>query len=163
MAWDIAAYAFALAAVVVGGAFAVGVIGFCRSLGRLERMAEHTARKAEAALDECVRFAAEGRETAEMCRSMFGGFARLAEGARAVGDAAESAAEAAAHVAAFWRELATGRFASAAEEELTGAASYWSGVLRTVARNVGRSFYGVDSEPFRDSRPGANADPQTGE
>ncbi|MDB4868086.1 MAG: hypothetical protein JWR03_2419 [Cohnella sp.] len=162
MAWDVAAYAIAVAALTAAGIFAAGIIRLCRSLTRWDRMAEGFARKADSALDEYVRFAAEGRETAELCRSTFSGFKRLADGARAVGDAAESAAEAAAHVASFWRDMAT--FGSGqGEDDVTGATTYWSGIVRTLAKNVRRSFFSSESDLFVNPHPGASADPQTGE
>jgi hypothetical protein len=148
MAWDIAAYAIAAAALLAAGAIAAGVIRLCRSLSRLDRITEGVARKAESALDEWVLLAKEGRVTVEMCRTTASGFARLSDGARAVGDAAESAAEAAVQVASFWRDMAT-LGSAPADEDLSGAESYWSAIARTLAENLRRSFFGREDGSYR--------------
>ncbi|TJY43545.1 hypothetical protein E5161_06635 [Cohnella pontilimi] len=148
MAWNVAAYVFAAAALIASVAFAAVMMRLSRSLSRWDRLAEGVVRKAEKALDESISFAREGRAAAELCRTTVGGFARLSDGARAVGDAAESAAEAAVYIASFWRDLAT-LGSAPPDEELNGAESYWTAIARTLAENLRKSIFGREDGSYR--------------
>lgn len=148
MAWEIAGYVLVFAAAVLSAVLTAGIVRLYRSLRRWDRMAIRLARKFETALDEIGRFAEEGRETAARCRETVDGFARLSEGARAVGDAAESVAAAAVHVTSFWRERSDGEFPD------------WAVMGRQLGNYLRRRFFGYSGEPQPSGprRHGANAD-----
>lgn len=161
MAWEIAAYAIALAFLVSAGAVTFVLFRVYRSFRRWDRMAIRFALKADSALDECVRMAREARETAEMCRSTLSGFAKMAEAARTVGEIADSAAQTAANIASLWRD----RLSPESSEEHGGPAGLvfdWAEFGRYLGLYIRRRIFGYAGEPS-DSHPGKSADPFEGE
>ena len=161
IAWQIAAYAIALAVTVSAGVMALALFRVYRSFRRWDRMAVRFALKADNALDECVRTAREARETAEMCRSTLSGFAKVAEAARTVGEIADSAAQTAANIAALWRE----KLSAESFEEHAGPAGLvfdWAEFGRLLGLHIRRRIFGHDGVPSG-TFPGKNADPIEGE
>ncbi len=157
MAWEAAGFAAALAFLAAAGFIAYAAFRIGRALARWDHTAERLARKADAALDEYIRLAQQTRETAESaCRSIEG-FSRLADGARAVGDAAESAALAAVHAAYAWRD----RFASWMPETESGTGGGQPQDLAEMLRHLLARL--LRSRIVRDRRPGASADQGSGE
>ncbi len=160
MAWNLAAYAIALAVLLTAGVLMALLWRLHRILGRWDRTAERLARQADQALVTYVRLAEEATETAAVCRQTMSGFSRLAEGARAVGEAAESAAMAAVHAAEYWHDrliaLRTAEDGTAAE--VPGLIDYF--------RDLGRRLFArfaVDSDSGGGRRPGSGADHRSGE
>ncbi|MBW5445033.1 hypothetical protein GE107_03000 [Cohnella sp. CFH 77786] len=162
MAWDIAAYAAALGLLAVAGAISAAVFRLFGMLRRWDRMALRLANKADEAVDEYTRLAQEVRDMAELCRQTVSGFARLAEGARAVGEAAETAAQAAANAASYWHDRLTFRRSAERDGGMPGEpAEGMAGIVRYL-RQVLRAR--KPAEPFgEDDYPGASADPHSGE
>ncbi|WP_276356410.1 hypothetical protein [Cohnella caldifontis] len=104
MAWEAAGYAAAMAFVVTAFCMTALALKAIRTLSRVERHIDRLAGKADNALDQHAKLAQEACEAAVEARRSLEGFARFAEGARAVGQAAESAALAAASTVSRWRD-----------------------------------------------------------
>lgn len=104
MAWDIAAYAIALSALIVAVAAAYGIVRAVRALGRAERTLHRVGDETETTLRHARLLAAEATEIARAGRQAVDGVAAFAEGARALGEAAQAAGQAATQAAAFWRD-----------------------------------------------------------
>jgi len=160
MAWDLAAYAITFAVLLSAGALFALMWRLNRMLGRWDRAAQRLARQADTAIEAYVRLAEESTETAVVCRQTMSGFSRLAEGARAIGEAAESAAMAAVHAAEYWHDrLIMLRSADDdAEVEVPGLIDY--------ARDLGRRMiarFTMDSGTDARRQPGSSADPRSGE
>lgn len=160
MAWTLAAYAVAVAVLLTAGALLALLWRLNRLLGRWDRMAERLAKQADQALEAYGRLADEAAETAAACRQTMSGFSRLAEGARAVGDAAESAAMAAVHAAEYWHDRLIALRTSDGE-----AAAGMPGLI-DYFRDLGRRIFARladDTDSGDDRRPGSGADHGTGE
>ncbi|RED65561.1 hypothetical protein [Cohnella lupini] len=110
MAWDIAAYAIAVAVLTVAAALTIGIVKVARSLALLEHTIANVGREAEVSLSQCKELAGEAREAIAASKRKLQGFATLAEGARALGDAAQAAAQAAVSVTELYRECLTAPF-----------------------------------------------------
>lgn len=160
MAWNLAAYALALAVLLTAGALLALLWRLNRMLGRWDRTAERLARQADQALEAYVRLAEEATGTAAACRQTMSGFSRLAEGARAVGEAAESAAMAAVHAAEYWHDRLVSLRTSdgGSTVEVPGLVDYF--------RDLGRRIFArlsADSGSSDGFRPGTGADHRSGE
>jgi hypothetical protein len=104
MAWDVAAYGIAAAVLAIAAACVIGIVKICRSLRRLDLAVEALGKETEAALRECGLLAEEARAAIAVSRQSLQGFAALAEGARALGEAVQTTAQTAVHVTALCRE-----------------------------------------------------------
>jgi hypothetical protein len=104
MAWDVAAYGITVAVLMIAGACVIGIVKICRSLTRLDLTVERLSRETEASLIQCRQLAEETKEAIVISRHSLQGFSTLAEGAGALGEAAQIAAQTAAHAVAFCRE-----------------------------------------------------------
>jgi len=160
MAWNLAAYAIALAVLLTAGALMALLWRLNRMLGRWDREAERLARQADLALAAYAQLAEEATGAAVVCRQTMSGFSRLAEGARAVGEAAESAAMAAVHAAEYWRDrlIALRTAEAGAASEMPGPIDYF--------RDLGRRLFtrfAEDSGSGSGNRPGSGADHRSGE
>jgi hypothetical protein len=104
MAWDVAAYGVTVAVLMIAIACVIGIVRICRSLSRLDLTVERLSRETEASLMQCRLLAEETKEVIVISRHSLQGFSTLAEGAGALGEAAQTAAQTVAHAAAFCRE-----------------------------------------------------------
>jgi hypothetical protein len=104
MAWDVAAYGITAAVLMIAAACVIGIVKICRSLTRLDLTVERLSRETEASLIQCRKLAEETKEAIVISRRSLQGFSTLAEGAGALGEAAQIAAQTAAHAVAFCRE-----------------------------------------------------------
>lgn len=163
VAWDIAAYAIALCATVAAGVTIVIVWRIGRLLRRMEQKVTGLADKADAALDEMIVLTQSVRSTVQSSSQVIDGFAHLAKGARVIGEAAESAAEAIVHTASFWRDRLLSIAGNGQAEEGSDRAS--SG-LTDLVRYAGHLVFTRMSEGHRSSahrHVGADADSHQGE
>lgn len=162
MAWQVAGYSIAAAALVAAAAIAVVGTALTRMLVRLQRTAVAVGEQAEASLRQCERLAEEAKEAAASAKTSLDGFAALAEGARAVGDAVQSAARTAAGIADHYRELLA-PFVADGDDERTGRGPERPDAVGTLLR-LWRSRFGGDrrAEGRRDG-PGADAEHAKGE
>jgi len=161
MAWDLAAYAITLAVLLAAGMLVALMWQANRTLRRWDRMAEQLTHRTEGAIEAYARLAEEACETAAGCNRTLSGFSRLAEGARAMGDAAETAAIAATHTAAYWHE----RLTSVQAAEGGGPAVGFPGLIDYL-RGLGRRLatrHSADPAPEDSGRPEASADYHSGE
>lgn len=154
MAWELAAYAIMIAVLAAAGVFIAAVLRLDRTLRRWDRTVNRLAGKADSVFDAYVILANEARETAEACRQAIGGFSRLADGARAIGEAAESAAQAAASAAWYWRERIASLLPRETDEDAEWGPAYWADLLRAVGRRLRAAAVFSDSR----DRPGSSAD-----
>jgi len=104
MAWDWAAYAVAAACLAAAAALVFAAVAVGRLLGRWDAKLARLERETEETLREWRRLGREAADAAERCRRGLEGFERLAEGGRALGEAAETAAKVAAAAVARWGE-----------------------------------------------------------
>jgi hypothetical protein len=115
MAWDVTAYGIAFAVTAIAAACVWGIVEACRSLRRMAASAERLSRETEAALTECRQLAEETAAAVRVGRRNIEGFAALAEGARVLGEAAQTAAHTVSHVAGIWKERAGSHIAAGTE------------------------------------------------
>jgi len=168
MAWDWAAYGIALAVLTIAAAFVFGMIRISRSLQRLDRTVARVSIEAEATLLQCRHLANEAREAIVISNKSLQGFATLAEGARALGEAVQTAAQTAVHVTALCRDSLTApcRAASSPSEDshhsIQGDSASLAELCRTLwslwKRGIGR-----DASSDNCRSPGPGADPSEGE
>ncbi|WP_373229391.1 hypothetical protein [Cohnella sp.] len=104
MAWDLAAYGIMTASLTIAAAFVIGIVQICRSLRRLDTALGRLGKETEASLLQCKELAEEAKETIAASRQSLQGFSSLAEGARALGEAAQSTAQGIAKATALCRE-----------------------------------------------------------
>jgi hypothetical protein len=152
MAWDVAAYSVTVAVLTIAVAFIIGIVRTCRSLRGLDIAVERLSRETEASLIECRQLAEEANETIILSKQCIQSISTFAEGARAIGEAAKKAAEAAAHITSSYRE----RLATPINQP------DWT--------DIGRSLWllwrrRTDRKPSSDCNcnPGPSADPSQGE
>ncbi|TFE31554.1 hypothetical protein [Cohnella luojiensis] len=104
MAWDLAAYGITFGVMAIAMAFVMAVLTISRSLRRLDRAVAQVSKEAELSMQHCRQLADEARETIAASKKSLEGFATLAEGARALGEAVQTAAQTAVHVTDLYRE-----------------------------------------------------------
>lgn len=155
MAWVIAGYAASLALLAAAGCLVAATVRVFRILRKWDRLAGGVAVKADRAIGEYELLARDARQSVEEWRRAIGGVTRLAEGARAVGEAAESVAQAAVHTVDTWRGRITS-WKSAAEDdgETDGKLPEW---LELVLVRLINFFLKAGRYP------GTSADPNSGE
>ncbi|BBI34883.1 hypothetical protein [Cohnella abietis] len=110
MAWDVAAYGITVAVLTIAVAGVVGLIMLIRSFRRLEQVVRALGKETEVSLRQCRQLADEAKLAIAESRKSLQGFSSLAEGARAVGDAVQAAAQTAVHVTSLYRECLTAPF-----------------------------------------------------
>lgn len=116
MAWELAGYSVAAAVLIVALSVLYGIVKLARSLRRLDHAVMNLSKEAEASLRQCSRLAEETSEAISVSRQSLQGFATLAEGARALGEAVQSAAQAAVQVTELYREKLTAPLQSCADK-----------------------------------------------
>jgi len=104
MAWQVAGYAVAAAVLVAAAAIAIVCASAAKAIRRLDRSAVAVSREAEHSLRRCAELADEAGEAIALSKRGLEGFASLAEGARAVGEAGRTVADAAIRVTELYRE-----------------------------------------------------------
>ncbi|MFB9278172.1 hypothetical protein [Cohnella cellulosilytica] len=135
MAWQVAGYGVAAAALAVAAAIVFAMASLSRSVRRLERTADAVGKEAEASLRRCGSLAEEARETLAVTREGLEGFASLAEGARALGEAVHTAAKTTVRLTELYRDCLAAPFRQTAGEEQAGEAAEpveWVRLLRSV-------------------------------
>ncbi len=110
MAWEIATYAIAVSVLAIAAALTIGIVKLTRSLERLDHTVANVSKEAEASMRQCGELAGEAREAIAASKQRLQGFATFAEGARALGEAAQSAAQTAVGVTELYRECLTAPF-----------------------------------------------------
>lgn len=93
MAWHVAAYGITVAILMIAAAFVIGVKEACRSFRHLDATVDHLAKDTEETLQQCKQLAEEAKAAIVVVREGVEGFSTLAEGARALGEAAQEAAQ----------------------------------------------------------------------
>jgi hypothetical protein len=163
MAWQVAGYGIAAAAVAVAAAIVFALASLSRSVRRLERAAEAVGKEAEVSLRQCGSLAEEARETLALSRRSLEGFASLAEGARAMGEAVHAAAKTTARLTELYRDCLSAPFQSASGESKAGEGAELSELGRMLW-SLWKSRFGRDRASAADRRnPEANADLSEGE
>jgi hypothetical protein len=107
MAWDVAAYGITIAVLAIAAACIMGIARICLSLRHLDAAVKALGEQTEASLLQCRQLAAEATSAVADARQSLQGFSTLAEGARTLGEAVQSVAQAAARVTAFYRDRLT--------------------------------------------------------
>lgn len=115
MAWDVAAYGITAAVLMIATACVYGIVQICRSLKRLDTAIERLGKETEASLLQCKELAEEAKETVAASRHSLQGFSLLAEGARAIGEAAMSTAQGITKATELCRERLASLVPAAAE------------------------------------------------
>lgn len=143
MAWEITAYVLTALGLIAIAAIAAAAVAVRRLLARWNRSLEKLEREAEATLQQWRRLGKEASETAEQCRRSLAGFESLAEGGRAIGEAAQTAAYAAASTVVDWTERLADRLAETADRQtrrlgeamdwMEAGFSLWEMLRRAVA------------------------------
>lgn len=164
MAWNITAYAIALSALSVAAAIVFGIIRATRTLSKAERTLVRVGNETEASLRQARQLAEEAAAITRSGRETFESIAAFAEGARALGEAAQAAGAAATQVTSFWRDRLTlaRRMDSADDEERAAdARTEWQDLLRQLW-NAWRGRQTADTATAADAagsqHPGASAD-----
>jgi uncharacterized protein YoxC len=107
MAWDVAAYAITIAVLAIGAACIMGIVRICQSLRHLDDAVKALGEQTEASLLQCTKLAAEATSAIADARQSFQGLSTFTEGARSLGEAVQSAAQAVARVTAYYRDRLT--------------------------------------------------------
>ncbi|WP_027091283.1 hypothetical protein [Cohnella thermotolerans] len=155
MAWELAAYIVIAVGVAVLLSLAAAAVAVRRLLRRWNDAFARLDREAEATLQQWRRLGQEASVLAEVCRSSLKGFEALAEGGRALGEAAQTGARAAASAFVQWTERVSGLLAEAADRQTrrledgldwTEIGAYlWNAWRRRVANASHASFRSGDS------------------
>ena len=134
MAWDVTAYGIAFAVMAIAAACVLGIVQVCRSLARVVIAVERLSRGTEEAMVECRKLADEAADAVRAGRHNLQGFASLAEGARALGEAAHTAAQSGSQVTAIWRDRVSSPSAAASErpEQAACRQQDWMQIGRTL-------------------------------
>jgi hypothetical protein len=162
VAWEVAAYAVAVCA--TAGAFALLMLVWriSRFLQRIERKVIGLADKTHGTLDEFAELTRSAQMTVHASTQAVDGFARLAEGARAIGGAAQTAADTLLRAAVFCRNRLldlSGHDQKADDSEKS--ASVIADVFRYAGQLV-RSCMTAGKRPDACHVPGTNADSDQG-
>ncbi|MFC4596767.1 hypothetical protein [Cohnella hongkongensis] len=158
MAWQVAGYGIAAAAVAIAAAVVWALVSFSTSVRRLEWTAANVGREAEASLRRCGRLAQEAAETLALSRQGLEGFVTLAEGARAMGEAVHAAARTTVRLTELYRDCLSAPFRSESGESPSAGKpepfelgrmlwSLWQGRSDTVrSSSVGRQTPDADAD-----------------
>ncbi|MFD0674208.1 hypothetical protein [Cohnella sp. GCM10027633] len=162
MAWNIAAYAIALSVLAVAFAVVFGVVRAVRALGRAERTLARVGDETEASLRQARRLAEEATAITRSGRETFESIAAFAEGARALGEAAQAAGDAAAQVTSFWRDRLifkrrTESDSAEEEERATEARAEWPDILRQLWK-AWKSRHAAEADAEGSRYSGTSAD-----
>ncbi|WP_027088085.1 hypothetical protein [Cohnella panacarvi] len=133
MGWEITAYAIALSVIAIAAVVVVAVARAVRTLGKIERTITRLSGETESSLRQLRELAEEATAIARSGRQTFESIATFAEGARALGEAAQAAGETATRVSAYWRDRLSFRKAAeteAEEERPAGERIDWHSVFR---------------------------------
>ncbi|THF79912.1 hypothetical protein [Cohnella fermenti] len=117
MAWELFGWAASVLCVVAAAMIVLLGVSVRQSLRRMEAESARTMREAAAAMSECRRLGSEAAEVARLCREGLQGLESLAQGGRAIGDAARTAAGAAADAVVSWTRRLEGRLAASEERQ----------------------------------------------
>lgn len=161
MAWELAGYGVTAAVVVIAAAFLYGVVNVVRSLRRLDQYVAKLSREAETSLQGCSRLAEEASEAIQVSRQSLQGFASLAEGARALGEAVQTAAQTAVHVTELYREILTSPIRSASDDRDRGERETPN--LSELGRRLWMMWKRAEGRTGSSRNPGTSADPSEGE
>jgi len=163
MAWQLAGYAIAAGAAAVAAAIVYGTISLSRSVRRLERAATAASKEAEISLRSCGSLAEEARETLALARHGLEGFASLAEGVRALGEAVQTAAATAVRLTEAYGDALSAPFRPSPDERQSGERPE----IADLARKLWFAWRNRQSSGRTpsDARPGpeANAEHSEGE
>lgn len=157
MEWEITAYVLSALGLIAIAAIAAAAVAVRRLLARWNRSLERLEQETEATLQQWRTLGREASETAEMCRRSLAGFESLAEGGRAIGEAAQTAAHAAASTVVEWTERLADRLSETADRQTRrlGEAMDWMEVGFTLWERLRRTA----SSTLPDShQPGEPAD-----
>ena len=135
MAWEITAYAIALSVMAIATAVVFAVARAVRTLGKAERTLTRLGSESESSLRQLRELAEEATAITRSGRHTFESIAAFAEGARALGDAAQAAGEAATRVTAYWRDRLIFRKAAeteAEEEQAAGERIDWQNIFKRL-------------------------------
>jgi hypothetical protein len=164
MAWEVTAYGITAAVLVIAVASVFGIVRVCRSLRGLDRAVERLGSESEASLLVCRQLAEEARSAVAASKQSLQGFSALAEGARALGEAVQTAAQTAAHATAICREHLASFVPSSTsdKEELRTYGSPWADASRAL-RKLWRA-HSESKEPSSECRDcsGPSAEPSQG-
>lgn len=164
MAWEMAGYGIAVAVLVVAVAIVIGIMRMIRSLRCLDDAVANIAKEAEASLQQCRQLAEEAKEAIVDSRQSLRGFVTIAEGARALGEAAQTAAQTAVHVTGLYREYLTAPFHSLSDTPDQKAGEMPD--LIVIGRKLWsmlKSHSGKEHSSDSCQSPGSGADPSEGE
>ncbi|CAM3991210.1 hypothetical protein COLU111180_18370 [Cohnella lubricantis] len=117
MAWEVTAYVLSALGLIAIVAIAAAAVAVRRLLNKWSHSLERLEQEAEATLQQWRRLGKEASETAEQCRRSLSGFESLAEGGRAIGEAAQTAAYAAASTVVEWTERLSDRLSETADRQ----------------------------------------------
>ena len=169
MAWDWAAYGIALAVLTIAAAFVFGMLRISRSLQRLDRTVARVSIEAEATLLQCRHLANETREAIVISRQSLQGFVTLAEGARALGEAVQTAAQTAVHVTTLCRDsliypchAGSSSLVDDGQDSIQGGTGSLAELGPVLWSLLKRSF-GRTASSDSSKSPGTGADPSEGE
>ncbi|MFC5405264.1 hypothetical protein [Cohnella soli] len=113
MAWELAGYAIAVAMTTIAIAIALVIAKAVRSLSRLDACLVRVSQEAESSLRQCRQLAEEAEDVLRESRRGVQSFATFAEGARAIGEAAKTAARSATEVVELYRDCLVSPFQAA--------------------------------------------------
>ncbi|MFC5471771.1 hypothetical protein ACFPPD_24125 [Cohnella suwonensis] len=164
MAWELAGYAIAAAAAGIAIAIAFGIAKAVRALARMEAVLDRVGKEAESALRHCRKLSEEAEDAIRASRQRMQGFATFAEGARAIGEAAQTAARSAMEIAELYRDCLTSPFHTASPSREA------DGEPVRELKELGRKLWALwrrrtDGDETSGSKPdaGTSAEPSEGE
>ncbi|MBB6638237.1 hypothetical protein [Cohnella thailandensis] len=117
MGWEFLGYAAAVLCLTAAVAIAFVSVALRRSLRRWEEEASRLGREAETAMTEWRQLGQEAANAARLCREGLEGLESLAQGGRAIGEAARTAAGAAAEAAVSWTRKLSDQLAATEERQ----------------------------------------------
>ncbi|MGG1311972.1 MULTISPECIES: hypothetical protein [Cohnella] len=149
MAWELAGYAVAFLCLTAAAAIALAVVALLRSLDRWNAAVSRLDREAETALRQWRRLGREAAESAAKVGALLQGLEALAEGGRALGEAARHAARTAADAAHMWSGRIAQHMSEAAERQRRhiGEAIDWSETLWSLWQYARRRGSGAPNPP----------------
>lgn len=117
MAWMILGYSAAALCLAAAVTLVFAFVTLRRSLSRWEEEAARLGREAEAALAEWRQLGSEAASAARLCREGMEGLESLAQGGRAIGEAARTAAGVAADAAVRWTQKLSDQLAATEDKQ----------------------------------------------
>lgn len=155
MAWTVAAYVLAAAGLALIVAIAAAAVAVRRLVGRWNRLVERMERETEDTLRQWRQLGGEATVAVEQCRRSLAGFESLAEGGRALGEAAQTAANAAAGAVIDWTDRLADRLAETADRQTKriGEAMDWMEVGFSLWESLRRATIASPSAARRSEEP----------